>query len=175
MTRQFASCLASCFGCKNSKWGLALCGRARSSHRRPMQKHQCQSLTRSNDATNQIKETKQQNKKTAVPMLMHPLSHAHHHDASVQCTISPWNFCLDLSFPPNITLHAPHRRRLFPHGLLIIMRAHLSLLLLALVAAFLGLAAVTSAADPKDCEGKEACEITGIQCMVGFGGGSRTF
>ena len=39
------------------------------------------------------------------------------------------------------------------------MRAHLSLLLLAaLVAAFLGLATVTSAADPKDCEGKQACE-----------------
>lgn len=47
------------------------------------------------------------------------------------------------------------------------MRAHLSLLLLAaLVAAFLGLAAVTSAADPKDCEGKQACEEARSQCSV---------
>lgn len=48
-----------------------------------------------------------------------------------------------------------------------VMRAHLSLLLLAaLVAAFLGLATVTSAADPKDCEGKQACEEARSQCSV---------
>jgi len=47
------------------------------------------------------------------------------------------------------------------------MRAHLSLLLLAaLVAAFLGLATVTSAADPKDCEGKQACEEDRSLCSV---------
>lgn len=46
--------------------------------------------------------------------------------------------------------------------IIVIMRAHLSLLMLAaFVATFLGLATVTSAADPKDCEGKDACENAG--------------